>query len=105
MRRRVGTAASATPRKRGAERRNNKVFMNVCTVFFFGMVRAQRGEAEPSPPPYVYSLPGLAPPYVQSLLVEPLCTVLPPVEGRALWQSQSECSFLDILVRRWSSSA
>ena len=74
MRRRVGTAASATPRKRGAERRNNKVFMNVCTVFFFGMVRAQRGEAEPSPPPYVYSLPGLAPP-MYSLFWSSLCVL------------------------------
>ena len=62
MRRRVGTG-SRNPAEAwsGAA----KVFTNVCTVFF-GMVRAQRGGAEPSPPPYVYSILGRAP---------PLCTV------------------------------
>ena len=89
MRRRAGTAASAAPRERGAER--PKASTKACTTVLFGMVRAQRGGTEPSPPPYVYSLPSPRAPSTSNLLrSSALCTVLPPAVSR-MWQFAEPC--------------
>ena len=89
MRRRAGNAASAAPRERGAQR--PKASTKACTTVLFGMVRAQRGGTEPSPPPYVYSLPSARAPSTSNLLrSSALCTVLPPAVSR-MWQFAEPC--------------
>ena len=87
-RRRVGTAASAQPRGGVSAERGKGLYE--CTVFF-GMVRAQSGGVRHHT---CTVFRGTRPLYVQSLQVEPLFTVLPPVVRCGISPSRARSSFV-----------